>query len=218
MTAFTHFPLSAALAWHGLRPGNARRLAASAIASAALVLAAVRVRGHYYLSNLWRHLRHTAEVKHRLEYQIAAWVDVNRPNTRSQDTGTVRFWWNVWTDIRWVKAIGVDNMVVNRRTSALPLGAFEDPHEYIGVLPVLWEDGKGSRIYGVPLKNAGRARENLQRHKVSEDPCGQVGVDLPPGTHTVQLHFDTPREKQAGRAVTVLTRLLLGFAFARKAR
>jgi hypothetical protein len=297
-------------------PGRVPRAAVAAVA-----LAAVLIPGSYYIKKPWRHLQRTSEYKHLLEYQIADWVATNRPNTRSQVTGTVRFWWNVWTnnaqigggseqgitnikvmdmfwrlvlgedaktDILWLKSFGVDNLVVNDKTSKLLLCDFEHPHKFIGALPVLWEDGKGNWIYGVPRKHPGiarvvdsasyaksrfptwpddiealqqyvdtlenpatpaaqsawlksdtlevtaetaqgqslalqmaydpywRARENGQEYKVSEDVYGQVRIDLPPGTHKIELHFDTPLENQLGRAVSVLSLALVAYLLSRK--
>lgn len=297
-------------------PGRVPRAAVAAVA-----LAAVLIPGSYYIQKPWRHIQRTSEYKHRLEYQIADWVATNRPNTRSQVTGTVRFWWNVWTnnaqigggseqgitnikimdmfwrlvlgedaktDILWLKSFGVDNLVVNDKTSKLLLCDFEHPHKFIGALPVLWEDGKGNWIYGVPRKHPGiarvvdsasysrsrfptwpddiealqqyvdtlenpatpvaqstwlksdtlevtaetaqgqslalqlaydpywRARENGQEYKVSEDVYGQVRIDLPPGKHKIDFHFDTPMENQLGRVVSVLTLAILAYLLGRK--
>lgn len=160
-------------------------------AVAAFALAAVLYPGAYYLTKPWRHLQRTAEYKHLLEFQIADWVAAHRPGTRSQVTGTVRFWWNVWTnnaqigggseqgitnikvmemfwrlvlgadaktDILWLKTYGVDNLVVNDKTSKLPLCDFEHPHKFKGALPVLWEDNQGNWIYDVPRKDRSLAR------------------------------------------------------------
>lgn len=290
-------------------------------AIAAVALAAVIYPGRYYLAKPWRNLQRTSEYKHRLEYQISDWVAANRPGTRSQVTGTVRFWWNVWsdnaqigggseqgitnikimdmfwrlvlgedakTDILWLQAYGVDNLVVNDKTSVLPICDFEHPHKYIGALPVLWEDQKGNWIYGIPRKHAGlarvvdgaaysksrfptygddidalqqyvdtlersvpavaasrwlrpsamevaaettagqalavqiaydrnwKARENGQELKVSEDPYGQIRVDLPPGSHKVALEFETPLENRLGRGLTLISIVLAAYLLRRK--
>lgn len=149
------------------------------------------VPAYRYFSNPWHHLSRTSEYKHRKEYQVAQWVDQNRPGTRTYVTGTARFWWNVWfngeqigggseqgvhnlqiipffwrsvlsedpnLDIAWMQSLGVDNVVVNDNTSELPIVDYMYPHKYKGVLPVLWEDGKGNWIYAIPRKNPGRAR------------------------------------------------------------
>lgn len=292
-------------------------------AIAAIALAAVIYPGRYYIEHPWRRLQRTSEYKHRLEYQIADWVATNRPDTRSQVTGTVRFWWNVWsnnaqigggseqgitnikimemfwrlvlgedarTDILWLQSFGVDNLVVNDKTSALPLCDFEHPHKYKGALPVLWEDGKGNWIYGVPRKHPGlarvvdsasysksrfptwpddiealqqyvdtlersapavaqsrwlksdtlaviadtaqgqslalqlaydpswHARENGREYKISEDAYGQVRIDLPPGQHNIEFHFDTPFENQIGRGITLLSIAVAAYLLTRKRR
>ncbi len=165
------------------------RVARSAVAVIALV--AVAYPGRVYIEHPWKKLQRTSEYKHRMEFQLSDWVANHRPNTRSQVTGTVRFWWNVWsnnaqigggseqgltnikimnmfwrlvlgtdakTDILWLQAYGVDNLVVNDKTSVLPICDFEHPHKYIGALSVLWEDGKGNWIYEVPRKHPGLGR------------------------------------------------------------
>jgi hypothetical protein len=65
---------------------------------------------------------------------------------------------NAKADILWLQSYGVDNLVVNDKTSALPICDFEHPHKYIGALPVLWEDKQGNWIYQVPRKHPGLAR------------------------------------------------------------
>lgn len=161
------------------------------IAIATLALVAVGYPGRVYIGAPWKNLNRTSEYKHRLEYQLSDWVATHRPNTRTQVTGTVRFWWNVWSnnaqmgggseqgltnikimnmfwrlvlgtdpkaDILWLQAYGVDNLIVNDKTSVLPICDFEHPRKFIGALPVLWENGKGDWIYEIPRKHPGLAR------------------------------------------------------------
>jgi hypothetical protein len=293
------------------------------IAIAAVALVAVGYPGRVYIAHPWKNLQRTSEYKHRMEFQLSDWVAANRPDTRSQVTGTVRFWWNVWsnnaqigggseqgltnikimtmfwrivigedakTDILWLQAFGVDNLVVNDKTSVLPICDYTHPHKYIGALPVLWENGKGDWIYAVPRKHPGlarvvdtarlsssrfpstdddigslqhyvdtlersapaaaqarwlkpdtlevaaetaqgqslvlqvafdpswHARENGHEYKVSEDAYGQVRIDLPPGQHKLELHFDTPLENQIGRGMTLLSIGIAAYLLARKPR
>jgi hypothetical protein len=306
---------------HALWQRFPTRLPRTAIAVVAL--AAVLYPGAHYLRRPWQHIVRTSEYKHRLEYQIAEWVDTHRPATRSAVTGTVRFWWNVWfnnaqigggseqgltnikvmdalwrlvlgqdarTDILWLKSYGVDNLVVNDKTSKLPICDFEHPHKYIGALEVLWEDKQGNWIYEIPRKHPGlarvvdsaayaksrfpswpddiealqqyvdtlenpatpaavtrwlrpdtleitasiaagqslavqvahdpawRAHENGATFAVSEDPYGQVRIDLPPGEHRLLLQFETPLENQAGRAVSLFSLAIVAWLLIRKPR
>jgi hypothetical protein len=147
----------------------------------------------------------TSEYKHLKEFQIADWIDQNRPGTRSFVTGTLRFWWNAWhdgaqigggseqgvhnmtitpffwrmvispephLDIAWLQAFGVDQVMVNDKTSALPIADFEHPYKYRGVLPVLWEDGSGNWIYAIPRKHGGLARVvDAARYAVLQPPA-----------------------------------------------
>ncbi len=293
------------------------------LAVAAFALAAVGYPARVYLEHPWKNLQRTSEYKHRLEYQLSDWVATNRPDTRSQVTGTVRFWWNVWsnnaqigggseqgltnikimnmfwrlvlgedakTDMLWLQAFGVDNLIVNDKTSVLPICDFEHPLKYKGALPVLWEDGKGNWIYEIPRKHPGlvrvvesakydksrypkadddidalqqyvdtlersapavaqsrwlkpdtleliaatapgqslalqiaydpfwHARENGREFKVSEDAFGQVRIDLPPGQHNIEFHFDTPLENQIGRGITLLSIAIAAYLLTRKPR
>lgn len=54
------------------------------------------VPAYHYFYRPWHHLNRTSEYKHRKEYQLAEWVNQNRPHTRTYVTGTARFWWNAW--------------------------------------------------------------------------------------------------------------------------
>lgn len=274
-----------------------------------------------YFQKPWRHFTRTSEYQNRKEFQIADWVDKNRPNTRSYVTGTLRFWWNAWhngqqigggseqgihnigvvpfywravispephLDIAWMQALGVDQVMINDKTSKLPIVDFEHPMKYQGVLPVIWEDGEGNWIYAIPRKHGGlarvvdasrytqtrkpadgddaeavnlyvevleksttapaatrwlnpdtleitaetapgqtlavqvaydnywRARENGAEYPVQRDPFGQLRIDVPPGRHQFQLHFDTPRENATGRWITIASLGLVAFLFIRR--
>lgn len=301
------------LAWQKW-PSQAARIALAALF---LVCCAPAYR---YFAKPWHHFNRTSEYKHRKEFQIADWIDKNRPNTRSYVTGTLRFWWNAWhngeqigggaeqgvhnfhitgffwrtvtspdphLDVAWMKAFGVDQVMVNDKTSELPITDYEHPHKYQGVIPVLWEDGKGNWIYAIPRRHQGRARvvdaarytslrepvngddaeavnayadfvensatapastrwlrsdtleitaetapgqaiaiqesyddywrarENGQLYPVHRDPFGQMRVDVPPGKHKIELHFDTPLENSIGGWITIASLLLVAFLFTR---
>jgi hypothetical protein len=177
----------------GLLFQQAWQRSTSRAATVLLVLAAVIpfLPATPYLSNPWHPIVRTSQYEHRLEYQLAQWVDQHRPGTRSYVHGTVRFWWNVWfnqaqigggseqgmgnfslpnlywitvlgtdptLDIRWMQAYGVDNILVNDKTSELPITDIEHPHKYQGVLKPLFEDGKGNWVYEIPRKHPGLAR------------------------------------------------------------
>jgi len=206
------------------------------------------------------------------------------------------FYWRTVTssdphlDIAWMQALGVDNLMVNDKTSALPIVDFEHPHKYKGVLKVLWEDGKGNWIYEIPRRSGSRAtvvnaalypglrepangddaeavnayvkmietssesraatrwlasdtleietetkpgeaiavhvsfddywraRENGAEYPVHRDPFGQIRIDVPPGRHTVTMHFDTPLENTVGRWATGLSLALTLFLVVRRRR
>lgn len=178
------------LTWGGYLAWN-RWPSTTARVALALLFVICCAPAYKYFAKPWHHFNRTAEYKQRKEFQIADWVDKNRPNTRSYVTGTLRFWWNAWhngeqigggaeqgvhnfnitgffwrtvtspdphLDIAWMQAWGVDNVAVNDKTSELPIVDYEHPHKYQGVLPVIWEDGRGNWVYAIPRKHEGRAR------------------------------------------------------------
>jgi len=61
-------------------------------------------------------------------------------------------------DTLWFQAYAIDNLIVNDKTSQVHYAEFQTPQKYQSVLPLLWEDGKGNRIYSVPRKHPGLAR------------------------------------------------------------
>lgn len=164
-----------------------------------------------YFQKPWRHFTRTSNYQNRKEFEIADWVDKNRPNTRSYVTGTLRFWWNAWhngqqigggseqgvhnmlitpffwrsvtsaepaLDIAWMQAFGVDQVMVNDKTSVLPIVDFEHPLKYNGALPVIWEDGKGNWIYAIPRKHGGLARVvDAARYQQMRTPAGGDDVE-----------------------------------------
>jgi len=310
------------LTWFGYLAWQRWTPTASRVALAALFLICCAP-AYQYFGKPWKHFTRTSEYKHLKEFEIADWIDKNRPNTRSYVTGTLRFWWNAWhngeqigggaeqgvhnfhisgffwrtvtsadphLDIAWMQALGVDNVVVNDKTSALPIVDFEYPHKYKDVLPVIWEDGKGNWAYAIPRRHPGRARvvdasrypglreplngddaeavkayvdvlerssdvksetrwlrsdtleiiaetapgqaiavqesfddywrarENGREYPVNRDPFGQIRIDVPPGQHRIELHFDTPLENVAGRWATVGSLGLTFFLMFRRRR
>lgn len=121
-------------------------------------------------------------------------------------------------DILWLQAFGVDNLVVNDKTSALPLCDFEHPKKYVGKLQVLWEEG-GNWIYAIPRKHGGLARVvEIARHDKLRAPAHGDDIEAlqpyaemleapatPPAT-TKWLAPDTlevEAETRAGEALTI---------------
>lgn len=183
-----------------------------------------------YFQKPWRHFTRTSIYENRMEFQIAEWVDKNRPNTRSYVTGTLRFWWNAWhngqqigggseqgvhnigitpffwrsvtskdpmLDIAWMQAYGVDQVMVNDKTSKLPIVDFEHPMKYQGVLPVIWEDGAGNWIYAIPRKHDGLARVvDAARYSSIRAPEGGDDADA------VNLYVDLLEKSTTSTAAT----------------
>lgn len=121
-------------------------------------------------------------------------------------------------DKLWLQAFGVDNMVVNDKTSALPWCDFEHPEKYIGKLPVLWEE-KGNWIYDIPRKHRGLARVvEIARHDKLREPNGGDDIEAlrpyvdmlesPATAHASTRWLDTrtlevEAEIHAGEALTI---------------
>ena len=60
--------------------------------------------------------------------------------------------------ILWMQAMGADALYVSDQRSQEEYHDFVYPQKFAGVLPVLYDDGKGNMIYGVPRRFAPRVR------------------------------------------------------------
>ncbi len=96
-------------------------------------------------------------------------------------------------DIQWLQALGVDNLVVNDKTSVLPWCDFEHPRKYIGKLPVLWEE-QGNWIYDVPRKQRSLARViEIARHDKLRAPANGDDIEaLRPYTEMLESPATPP--------------------------
>jgi hypothetical protein len=61
-------------------------------------------------------------------------------------------------DIAWLQAVGADVVVVHNRGSEEIFQEFTAPQKFVGVLPVLYDDGHGDVIYRVPRRFPAHAR------------------------------------------------------------
>ena len=68
------------------------------VAAAALVIAAF-YSAQGYLLHAWEIFRASPDYQARVEYQIPEWLWRNRPGTRTQAAGSVRFWFDAWRDL-----------------------------------------------------------------------------------------------------------------------
>jgi hypothetical protein len=62
------------------------------------------------------------------------------------------------TAVRWLTALGVDAVIVNDAHSQEMYHDFVHPYKFAGVLPVLYDDGRGKVIYQVPRRYPSLAR------------------------------------------------------------
>jgi hypothetical protein len=62
------------------------------------------------------------------------------------------------TAVRWLTALGVDAVIVNDAHSQEMYHDFVHPYKFAGVLPVLYDDGRGNVIYQVPRRYPSLAR------------------------------------------------------------
>jgi hypothetical protein len=60
--------------------------------------------------------------------------------------------------ILWMQAMGVDAVYVSDQRSQEEYKDFVYPQKFVGALPVLYDDGKGNVLYGIPRRFASRAR------------------------------------------------------------
>jgi hypothetical protein len=60
--------------------------------------------------------------------------------------------------IRWMQVMGVDAVLVNGKNSQEPYKDFQFPEKFVGKLPVLYDNGRGDTIYGVPRRSKSLAR------------------------------------------------------------
>ncbi len=144
-----------------------------------------------YLSNAWSPFPKAAPLENVYEYKSAKWVADHLPGARVLPAGTVRFWFDVWSDnsqpsggsdqatlnqtipvalkqifhknrgelsVLWLKALGTDAIIAPGRTSPEPYHEFEQPEKLQGMLPVLYDDQRGTLVYGVPRAHPGIAR------------------------------------------------------------
>jgi hypothetical protein len=60
--------------------------------------------------------------------------------------------------VPWLQALGVDAVYVSAPGSEEVYHDIEHPEEFAGVLPVLYDDGRGNRLYGVPRRDLNHGR------------------------------------------------------------
>lgn len=60
--------------------------------------------------------------------------------------------------ILWMQILGVDAVIVSDKTSSQPYKDYLFPEKFVGELPILFDNGRGDRIFGVPRRFPGLAR------------------------------------------------------------
>jgi hypothetical protein len=60
--------------------------------------------------------------------------------------------------VPWLQALGVDAVYVSAPGSEEVYHDIEHPEKFAGVLPVLYDDGRGNRLYGVPRRDSNHGR------------------------------------------------------------
>ena len=78
--------------------------------------------------------------------------------------------------VLWMQCLGVDAAYVSDKTSEEMFKDYEYPQKFDGVLPVLYDDRAGNRIYRIPRRYPARARvvekaklDKLQRPRFNDD-------------------------------------------------
>ena len=121
--------------------------------------------------------------------------------------------------IDWMVALGVDAIIVHDRNSSEWYHDFTNPRKFAGILPVLYDSGRGDVIYRVPRRAPGLARvvdaaraANLRPVPTDSDTAGlqayvaavERGTDAPASTTWQGSDALVVRAKTApGQAVVV---------------
>jgi len=144
-----------------------------------------------YLKHAWSPFPKAAPVENVYEYQTAKWVHDYLPGERVLPSGSIRFWFDAWSDnaqldggsmqgvlnqiipigtfqiqqgphadlaILWLQALGTSAVVVPSKTSPEAYHDYSSPEKFRGVIPVLYDDGRGTVIYRIPRINPGIVR------------------------------------------------------------
>ena len=144
-----------------------------------------------YLKHVWSPFPKAGPVETVYEYQTAKWVHDHLPGERVLPSGSIRFWFDAWSDnpqpdggsmqgmlnqvvpvatfqieqgshadlaILWLKALGTSAVVVPDKTSPEAYHDYSSPGKFRGVIPVLYDDGRGTVIYRIPRLNPGIVR------------------------------------------------------------
>lgn len=144
-----------------------------------------------YLRHAWSPFPTARPVENVYEYQTARWVHDNLPGERVLPSGSIRFWFDAWSDnaqpdggsmqgmmnqiipvatweiergaradlaVLWLQALGTSAVVVPSRESAEAYHDYSSPEKFRGVIPVLYDDRRGTVIYRIPRINPGIVR------------------------------------------------------------
>jgi hypothetical protein len=79
--------------------------------------------------------------------------------------------------VLWLQCMGVDAVYVSDKRSQEVYKDFANPAKFTGVLPVLYDDGQGNAIYGVPRRFTARARV-VETAKISATLPARFGDDV----------------------------------------
>lgn len=80
--------------------------------------------------------------------------------------------------VRWLTALGADAVIVSDEHSQEIYHDFKNPRKLAGVLPVLYDDGQGNVIYGVPRRYTSLARVADRARLQAVQPLQQSNLDL----------------------------------------
>jgi hypothetical protein len=80
--------------------------------------------------------------------------------------------------VRWLTALGADAVIVSDERSQETYHDFKFPDKFAGVLPALYDDGRGNTIYGVPRRYPSQARVVDRAGFDTLQPLRQSNLDL----------------------------------------
>jgi hypothetical protein len=144
-----------------------------------------------YLRHAWSPFPKAAPLDGVYEYQIAKWTHDHLPGERTLPSGSVRFWFDTWSDNQqtdggslqgmlnqiipvatwqifqgdrpelatlWMQSLGTDAAIVPDKTSPERYHDYQKPEKFRGVLPQLYNDGRGTIVYRIPRVHPGIGR------------------------------------------------------------
>jgi len=112
-----------------------------------------------YLENAWSPFPKAAPLENVYEYKTAKWVQDHLPGARVLPAGTVRFWFDAWSDNAQT-AGGSDQAILNQ---IIPVATFQIFNGDRGELTVLWLKALGTDAIVAPGRTSSEPSHEFQQ-------------------------------------------------------